>query len=378
MANVAVGVAAFMVIGILSPIAATFGIEPWQAGWLMTVYAIVYALSSPVLVAVTGHMDRRSVLSIGLALLVLGSAVSAAAPSFGVMLASRTAMALGAGLITPVGTAIAVATTLPEHRGRALATVFGGFTIAQALGVPLGVWLGYQFGWRLTFAAVAALALICLMVLRHYVPSEIKVQPSSLATLGSVLRTPSLLTAVLFIACLMASAFTVYTYLASLLQTIHGFGQTGITLMFLIFGLGGIAGNILGGFMTDRIGTVRSLVVLTIGMMIVLPAMTLLALPPIGIGLVVAVWSVIGWSVNVPQQARLASLDGERAPILLALHASCIYVGTSVGAAIGGYTIAVSGYHLLGMVAVLPAGLGLASLLATNLLAGRKAARAGR
>jgi predicted MFS family arabinose efflux permease len=376
LANMAVGIAAFMVIGILSPISATFGIEPWQAGWLMTIYAIVYAVSSPILVALTGRIDRRTVLSIGLTLLATASLLSAIAPSFPLMLASRALMALGAGLITPVATAIAVATVEPDHRGRALATVFGGFTIAQALGVPAGVWLGYQFGWRLTFGIVAALAFLCLLVLRRYVPQQLKVQPSSLAILAGVLREPVLVLAVLFISCLMASAFTVYTYLAPFLQTKHGFAQTGVTIVFLIFGIGGIVGNALGGFLTDRIGPQRALVALTVAMMVVLAPMTLLSFPALGVGAAVAVWSVIGWSVNVPQQARLAGLDPSRTPILLALHASCIYLGTSLGAIIGGTTIALAGHELLGPVAILPAGLGLLSLVLTHRLRRRQATAA--
>jgi predicted MFS family arabinose efflux permease len=298
----------------------------------MTIYAIVCAVSSPIMVAISGRWNRRLVLSIGLGLLVASLAVAALAQTFEIMLAIRALMALGAGLITPVGTAIAVATTEPAYRGRALATVFGGFTIAQALEVPAGTWLGYQFGWRMTFGIIASLAVAFLLVLRRHVPRDLALQPTSLATLGKVLRIPSLMLAVLFIACAMSSAFTVYTYLAPFVHDRHGFGQTGITLMFLLFGFSGVVGNALGGFLSDRIGPVRTLAAMTVMMIVVLPPLTLLQVPPLALGILIAVWSVIGWSVNIPQQAQLAALDLERAPVLLALHASSIYVGTSIGA----------------------------------------------
>jgi MFS transporter, DHA1 family, inner membrane transport protein len=366
LANFAVGVAAFMVIGMLSPIAGDFAIPHWEAGWMMTIYAVVYALTSPVLVSATGRFDRRAVLSAGLGLLALGALLCALSPSYELILAARAVMAVGAGLVTPVTTAIAVATVAPEHRGRALATVFGGFTIAQTFGVPAGVWLGYQFGWRLTFAIVAGMAVLVTLVLRRLVPKAIAVQPTSLSTLAGVLATPALLLAVLFTVCFMAGAFTVYTYLAPFLEERHGLGAAGITTMLVIFGIGGVIGNVLGGLFTDRIGAVRTLVILGTAVVAVVPFLTLLHWPPLAMAGMVLVWSVLGWSANVAQQARLAALDPRRAPVLLALNASAIYVGTSIGSAVGGQVIARSGYDLLGPAA---AGLALVSLLTLAVVA---------
>ncbi|WP_027135484.1 MFS transporter [Geminicoccus roseus] len=368
LANFAVGVAAFMVIGMLSPIAGDFAIPHWEAGWMMTIYAVVYALTSPVLVSATGRFDRRAVLTLGLGVLALGALLCALAPSYQLVLAGRAVMAGGAGLVTPVTTAIAVATVAPEHRGRALATVFGGFTIAQTFGVPAGVWLGYQFGWRLTFVIVASLAVLVTLVLRRLVPKAIAVQPTSLATLAGVLATPALLLAVLFTACFMAGAFTVYTYLAPFLEERHGLGAAGITAMLVIFGIGGVIGNALGGLFTDRIGASRTLVTLGMAVVALVPFLTLLHWPPLAMAVMVLVWSVLGWSANVAQQARLAALDPKRAPVLLALNASAIYVGTSIGSAVGGQVIARSGYDLLGPAAASLTLLSLLTLAAVGFL----------
>ncbi|WP_159712819.1 MFS transporter [Geminicoccus flavidas] len=362
LANAMVGIAAFMVIGMLPEIGASYAVPHWQAGWLMTVYALVYALTSPLLVAATGRVARRDVLSLGLGLLGLGALLSALAPSFPLILAARSLMAVGAGLITPVTTAIAVATVLPEQRGRALATVFGGFTIAQTFGVPAGVWLSYQFGWRTTFGIVSVLTLFAILVLRRLVPRQVTVQPASLAILGGVLATPVLLLAVLFTVFSMAAAFTFYTYLAPFLVERHGLGQTGITVMLVIFGLGGVTGNHLGGVLTDRLGATRSLVGLGMVTAVALPVLTLLDLPLPAMAGMVLVWSIAGWSANVAQQARLAGLDPRRAPVLLALNASTIYVGSSAGAAFGSQVISHAGYDLLG-----PAGAALVLLALATL-----------
>ena len=148
LANFVIGMGAFVVVGILTPFAADMDISTATAGWLMTAYALVYAVASPPLVALTGGLDRKTVLLTGLALFGLGAAAAALAPSFAAVLAARALMAVGGGLVTPVCASVAVGLTPPADRGRALATVFGGLTLAQVLGVPVGAWLGYHTNGR--------------------------------------------------------------------------------------------------------------------------------------------------------------------------------------------------------------------------------------
>jgi predicted MFS family arabinose efflux permease len=153
------------------------------------------------------------------------------------------------------------------------------------------------------------------------------------------------LVAVSFISLFMAAIFSLYTYLASFLEHRHSLLQGGITAMFLVFGFGAMAGNALGGGLTDRIGPMRTIAVLCAAQMVVMPALTLWNASTVVTGAFIAVWSICGWSVNVPQQARLAALD----PVLLALHSAAIYIGSSVGSAAGGRVLARFGYGGLGL-----------------------------
>lgn len=362
LANFSTGLAAFAVIGVLVPISKTFAIDMVTAGWLMSVYAIVYAISSPLVIASTGGMDRRQVLIGGLSLLTAGAVLGALAPSYTVLLASRAVMAIGGGLITPVAASIAIATGRPEQRGKTLATVYGGLTLAQAAGVPLAVWLGYAFGWRITFACAAVFAALSVVVLARAVPRGIVVPRTSLRTLGSVLTAPRLLVAVAFSVLFMSAVFAMYTYLASFLEARYAFGRTGVTTVLLVFGAGAVLGNGMGGFLTDRFGPVRTLAALCMAQMLILPTLTLTHLPVLAIGALIGLWSVMGWSFNVPQQARLATLDPAKAPVLISLHAAAIYVGSSVGSAIGGKTLAQFGHAGLGPLGAALAALALLSL----------------
>ncbi|WP_167884380.1 MFS transporter [Leptospira ilyithenensis] len=351
LANFAVGLGAFVVIGVLSPVAASFQITPSEAGWLMTIYAITYAISSPFLVAITGSKDRAYVLFAGLILLILGSTLAIFSPDFSVLLVARVFMAIGSGVVTPVASAIGAASVNPEHRGRALATVFGGLTMAQAFGIPAGAWIGYAFGWRFTFGVVALLAFVCLVILYKSIQRGIVAQPNSLSTLKEVVLSPRLTIAVFFIVLFMGGIFTFYTYLTPFLEIRYGIQKIGVTSILLIFGLGAIFGNKLGGFLTDKIGAVRTLVMVCTAQIVILPVLTLVQMPLYAIGILIFVWSVFGWSSQVAQQARLTALDSKRAPVLLALHSASIYVGTSLGALVGGKVIHLTGYSSLGMVA---------------------------
>lgn len=347
-ANFVIGMGAFVVIGVLSPVAIAFGVDKAQAGWLMTAYALVYALTSPVLVAHFGHIDKARLVTMGLGIFMVGAFVCAAAPTFEVLALGRMAMALGGGLVTPTAATIGVAISKPEARGGALATVFGGLTLAQVVGVPVGAWLGYALGWRVAFELVVVLALACALLMHRTLPRGIDAPKASLTTLADVLRTPHLLSAVAFTALFIGGIYVVYTYIAALIEARLGFGRDGITAMLLLFGAGAVAGNALGGFLTDRIGPVRTLLLLCLAQMVLMPLVSFVDAGVVALAAAIGLWSVFAWSFMAPQQTRLAGIDPKRTPVLFALNAAAIYLGGSLGSLAGGQTLRFADFDALG------------------------------
>ena len=199
-ANFVVGIGAFVVIGVLTPISVAFQIDQGGASWVLTSYSLVYAFTSPILVAVTGTVDRQRILTIGLALFMSGALCAVLAPNFVLLLAARAVMAVGGGLVTPVAASIAVALVDPAMRGKALAIVFGGLTLSQVLGVPLGAWLGYAFGWQTAFIGVVLLSLLGLILILLLLPRGISTAGTTLETLISVFEQPHLVIGVLLTA----------------------------------------------------------------------------------------------------------------------------------------------------------------------------------
>src|ERR1700733_12417513 len=171
----AVGTEGFMIAGLLPTIAADLAIKVSTAGQLVTIFALAYAVSPPVLTAALGGMDRRRLLIFSLGAFAVANGVAASAHSFWTLAGARILLALAAGLYVPGANALASALVAPERRGRALAIVNGGITIAIAVGVPIGAWIGERLGWRMTFVGVAALSALATGALKFGLPAHIGV-----------------------------------------------------------------------------------------------------------------------------------------------------------------------------------------------------------
>jgi predicted MFS family arabinose efflux permease len=359
MSNFVIGMGAFMIIGLLEPLAADLRISSARAGSVLTTYAVAYAILSPVLVATTGGIGRRRVLAAGLAMFGLACLIPVLVPTEAALHASRIIAAAGAGIFTPVAAAVAAGLSAPERRAKALAAVFFGMTMSQILGLPLGSFLAYTFGWQVAFAVVLALLLPCLWLVWTIVPRGLSFQPVTLRDLARVMRNGRLMLAVGFTASFLTAGYVVNTFLAPLLSQGLGWGRNGISLALLVCGIGAVAGNIIGGALSDRIGPARTLTLLCLAQLVVLPGFSLLPLAggqatllsaSLAMGLLV-LWSVFGWSFMAAQQARLIGLAPQAAPVMLALNAAGVYVGAALGSAMGGLVLSGFGLAPLGLVA---------------------------
>ncbi|MCK0169189.1 MFS transporter [Jannaschia sp. S6380] len=349
LANFVIGMGAFLVVGALTPIARGLSMSAAEAGSVLTVYALSYAVLSPVLVALTGRIGRRRVMTAGMVLFAAGATASALAPSEGWLLAARVLAASGAGMTTPVAAAVAVALAPPEARGRVLARVFLGLTLAQVAGVPFGSWVAYAHGWRAAFVLVAGLAALAAVAIWIRVPAGLSFQPVRLADLAAVLRAPRLMLAILFTASFLGAIYVPFTYVAPLLETTLGLGRDGVTLALVIAGAGAVVGNLAGGRMSDRLGPYRSLLILACLQVGLMPLLSLLPVPLAAAFALIFVWMAAGYAFNAGQQVRLVALAGARAPVALSLHAASIYLGAAIGAAAGGVVVARYGVGAAGL-----------------------------
>jgi len=368
--NFIIGMGAFVVIGIVTPIAEGLGVSKASAGIVLTTYAIAYALLSPIGAAVTGKLARRTVLVSAMGLFLLGSVGSALSSSIAVLAASRIVVALGAAMFTPIAAGVAVALAAPERRGKALATVFGGITLAQVVGVPAGAWMAYRFGWASAFWAIAGLAAFGVAVLFFAVPRDVRFQAMGVGEILAAMKDRRAMFATAFTATLITAVYIVFTFFGPLIEASIGNNPEVRTGYLMLFGLGAVAGNYAGGFLTDRIGAKNTLIIVCVAQAAIMPVFSIIPLAPLAFAVLVGVWSAFGWSFMAPQQSRLAAIAPQAISLVLALNAAMIYVGIALGSAAASFILDWKGLAALGV----SGGLAVLLALVHLLLSGRATA----
>jgi predicted MFS family arabinose efflux permease len=346
----AIGTDSFVVAGILIQIAQGLGISIAAAGQLITVYAVSYAVFTPIMAAALSHWPRKRVLLTGLVIFLAGNLVAAFGPSFVVVLLGRALSGLGAAIFAPMASATAAAIATPGQRGRALAVMMAGLSIATAFGAPLGTLIGALVDWRMTFVLVAALAALVaggIQLLVHdatpstWLPWRQRLGP---------LRDPRVILTLLATFLVLTGLYVTYTYIGVVFDRATRGNGVILAVLLSVWGIAGTAGIIIAGRLTDRLGDR-----IVINAALAVSACDFALLPWTGANLgsavlALVIWGLCGWGVIIPQQHRLVGLAPQLAPILLGLYAMAVYAGTSVAGVIGAVALGVVGAHQLPLV----------------------------
>jgi predicted MFS family arabinose efflux permease len=344
LAAFAIGTEGFVIAGLLPAIATDLSISVSAAGQLVTAYALTYAVGSPILAVTMNNIDRRTVLALALSTFIAGNLAAMVASNYGLLLASRMLMALGSGLCMPTALAVSVAVASPERRGRAVALVTSGLTVATVIGVPLGNLVGSLFGWRATFAMVALIGAVALVGLLLGLPRGLPRNTASLSERLAVARHSNVLIALVITILWALGGFTMFTYFAVPLRAL-GFDASRISLALLVFGAAAAIGNMLGGLLADRLGTIVTAALGLTGMAsaLFLHSLVLKFLPGQAHYAILGpifLQGLSGWAFYPAQVASIIRIDPKASMIALSLNASAMYLGFAIGGALGGAVLA--------------------------------------
>jgi DHA1 family inner membrane transport protein len=341
----ALGTDAFVIAGVLPQIATATHVQEALAGQLVTVFSLTYGLGAPMLAALVGRWSPSRVLICALGAFCLANLGSALAPTFPLLFVTRLFAGGSAALYGPLAFTIGTQLAPPERRGQALALVVLGFTVATVFGSPLGTWVGEQFGWRLSFGLIVGLAGVAFVALlicglpKAAAPATVSLR----ARLAPIIK-PSLVLALLPGLLWNLGIYTIYTYIASLLeQTLQ---ITQISGPLIVFGAGVVIGNWSGGMLSDRFRPTRLLLLSLSALVEVLLSLAMTTL--MGSILLLGAWGCIAALSFVPQQHRLLGLAPAHTNVLLALNNSTVYLGEALGAVLGGIVLRVASVTLLG------------------------------
>lgn len=343
----AIGTDTFVMAGILGGIGSDLRVSTSTAALLVTVFALAYALLSPLLATATASWPRRRVLLTALTVFTVGNAATALAPGYGTAMAARVLTAAGAAMYVPNAAAAGASLVPPERRARALAIVSGGLGVAMTVGAPVGTWLGGHTGWRNVMWLVTVLGAIALAGVAVAIPQVPDVPAVPLRERlrplgGAAVQRILVVTFVMYV-----GVYSVYPYLGEVLHHATGGAAGRLAWLLTAFGLGSLIGSAAAGPVIDRYGSQRVLVTGLLGI-----AVAELAVATAGDSYPVAfaalvVWGVSGWSAYLSQQHRLIALAPHSAPVYVSLNSSAQYIGVAAGSAVGGPLLGGLGAHAL-------------------------------
>ncbi|WP_440531663.1 MFS transporter [Variovorax sp. YR566] len=337
--NFVIGTGVMVVPGTLNEISASLSVTVATAGQLITAAAAVMCIGAPLLAAAVAGWDRRQLLAITLLWYAAGHVLCALMPSFGALLPVRMLTVIAPAIFTPQAAACAGMLVPPEHRGRAVTFVFLGWSMASVLGLPIGALIGGHLGWRMAFMAIAALSVASATSIWLTLPSGIRPAALTAEAWLRVLRSPVLMGIVSVTALQGAGQFVLFSYFGPILKQSFGADATTLSVMWALFGVCGLIGNMVVSRYIDRVGAGRMVLITTVliaSSLLVWPLASTLA----WLAVVLVPWGLGCFATNSAQQARLVGLAPALAPGSVALNSSGIYTGQAVGAALGGWLLA--------------------------------------
>ncbi|MFM5817733.1 MFS transporter [Aeromonas sanarellii] len=340
----AIGTTEFVIVGLIPTIADQLYVSLPSAGLLVSLYALGVAIGAPVLTALTGKLSRKWLLVGLMALFTAGNLLAWQAPGYESLIVARVLTGLAHGVFFSVGSTIATGLVPKEKAASAIAIMFSGLTVALVTGVPLGTWIGQQFGWRETFLVVSALGVIAMAGSLLLIPGNLpKGASASLGEQLAVLTRKPLLLVYAKTALGYGGAFTAFTFLAPILQQVSGFDANAVSLILLVYGVSVAVGNIWGGRLADKMGPRPALKLLFAGLALVLLMLTFTAPHPVLAVLTVLVWGAFAFG-NVPGLQVLVVKQAEQhtpnaVDVASGLNIAAFNVGIALGSVVGGFVV---------------------------------------
>ncbi len=340
----AIGTTEFVIVGLIPTIAEQLNVSLPSAGLLVSLYALGVAIGAPVLTALTGKLPRKWLLVGLMALFTAGNLLAWQAPGYESLIVARVLTGLAHGVFFSVGSTIATGLVAREKAASAIAIMFSGLTVALVTGVPLGTWIGQQFGWRETFLVVSALGVIAMVGSLLLIPGNLpKGTASTIREQLAVLTHKPLLMVYAKTALGYGGAFTAFTFLAPILQQVSGFGANAVSLILLVYGVSVAVGNIWGGKLADKLGPLPALKLMFGGLALILLMLTFTAPHPVLAVLTVLVWGAFAFG-NVPGLQVLVVKQAEHhtpnaVDVASGLNIAAFNVGIALGSVVGGFVV---------------------------------------
>ncbi|MEW2579401.1 MFS transporter [Streptomyces syringium] len=373
-----IGTTEFVITGLLPDIAADFGVSIPTAGYLTTGYALGVVVGAPLLAIVGRRVSRKRMLMVLMGLFIAGNLLSAVAPVFGLMLAGRIVASLAHGAFFGIGSIVAAGLVAPEKKAGAIAMMFTGLTAATVVGVPMSTLIGQNAGWRVTFFIIAGLGVLGLAGVAALVPRQPKPEAGRIGGELAAFRNPQVLLAMAMTVLGFGGVFTMSTYVTPMMTEVAGYAPGSVTWLLVLFGVGMLIGNLVGGRYADR-ALMPLLYVTLSALAIVLALLPLAAHNKIAAAVAIPLIGAFGFASVPPLQKRVLDHTADAPTLASAVNIGAFNLGNAIAAWLGGLVISAGfGYTAPNWVGALMAASALVLALVSASLERRTGARSGR
>ncbi|MGV9857509.1 MFS transporter [Gordonia sp. NPDC003425] len=330
-----------MPIGLLRPMATDLGVSEGLIGLTVTFFAFVAAISAPTLASATRRLDRRPVLLAVMASFVIGNALTALTVGYPMLVVVRMVIGVALGLMWAIVAATAVRLVPPASAVRATTIAFSGVSLASVLGLPVGTLVGQLLGWRASYWALAALSAVTLTALAVF----LRPVPADTGTIGlrglpGLLRMRDLRITLVVTALVITGAYAAYTYVTPLVVEVIGVDPHLVSVVLLVMGAAGVAGNFGSGAFLARTPSVRrslSALVALIAGALLLTLATLHWLPAALVALVI--WAVGYAAIPIGLQTSVFRVAPAFRESATTLYSTTFNLSIGVGALVGAVAI---------------------------------------
>lgn len=334
-----IGTNEYIITGVIGMMAADLGVTTSQVGLLVTIFALAGAILTPVLVALTINIDRKKVLLVSLVVFIASNGLMYVKLSYEALLWIRLVQGMSGGTVTVVAMAVATRLVEKERRGRAIGIILMGLSSSLVLGVPIGTFFSEMFGWRMLFVGIGVCSILPLLIIQKKVPAIRETEAIPLRMQLSILKNPSILTALSITLFYVGGYSTLFTYITPYLQASSALTIAEISGILFLAGICSFMGSRLGGQLADVKGPKFTI---TLGLLLQGIALLLFALTGSQVYvliLVLMIFMLATWSISPAQQLFLVTLVPRNPDIALSVNTSFIQFGFALGSGLGGFAI---------------------------------------
>lgn len=350
----ALGCSEFIVIGIESNLAEEMGVSLATAGQLISLFALPYAVMTPVLALATGRFRRYSVMLVYLVIFCVGNALSTFAPSFGVLLAARVLLGSVSGALLAVGVTFIPELVGAKRSSGALTLVYASYSVALIVATSVGKILASTVGWHVAMYGALALSLIAGVLLAVFMPRSGQTdEPATAREQARLFGEPSIIAGMLVFVFGIGSVCTFYGYVTPYMEQVLGMDAVAVSGALVVYGVITFGSNLLSGWVDMRFG-LKALVVVFLAQAAILAGLYVAGSSmPAALVLVMLVGLVM-YVASIPSVSHFMDVTRRRYPKALTLASSLeplsFNVGIAFGTFVGGVVVSGPGIGAVGLV----------------------------